>query len=68
MATAAAETKTSSRLEKNVTVAVRYRPLSPAEIANDDVIIVKSKDAKTIELQDLSSDANNSKIFTFDHV
>lgn len=65
MATAAAEAKTSSRVEKNVTVAVRYRPLSEIEAQNEDLIIVESKDGKSIDLLDPS---NKAKTFTFDHV
>ena len=65
MATAAAEAKTSSSVDKNVTVAVRYRPLSETEAKNEDLIIVESNDGKSIDLLDPS---NKAKKFTFDHV
>ena len=65
MATAAVETKNSSDVGQKVTVAVRYRPLSPDELAKEEISIVTSDDT-SIELQDPSSE--EKKKFTFDHV
>lgn len=65
MAAAAVEAKNSSDVGQKVTVAVRYRPLSPDELAKEEISIVTSDDT-SIELQDPSSE--EKKKFTFDHV